>query len=57
MEILLESYTNNRLDVGIYYDLQKLLLVSKRTKYDVYFLDIKIPNMSGTDLTRNIRKG
>ena len=49
-------YPNLKFDVDVYTDSDQLYKKLKKDKYDIYFLDIDMPNLDGITLAEKIRE-
>ncbi|MGO2962559.1 MAG: LytR/AlgR family response regulator transcription factor [Carnobacterium maltaromaticum] len=55
-EHIILSCPNTKFDVDVYTNSHKLYSNLKKEKYDIYFLDIDMPNLDGISLAEKIRE-
>lgn len=54
-EIIEEIYPNNQFSIDIFNNPIRLSKIIKENKYDIFFLDIEMPELNGIDLAKKIR--
>lgn len=55
-EIIEEIYPNNQFSIDVFNSPIRLANVMKENNYDIFFLDVEMPEMNGVDLAKQIRK-
>ncbi|MDR2833133.1 MAG: LytTR family DNA-binding domain-containing protein [Streptococcaceae bacterium] len=55
-EQLLLDYNKNLFDIDIFYDGERLLDMVEEEQYDLFFLDIEMPGISGVELAESLRQ-
>ncbi|EOT44550.1 LytR/AlgR family response regulator transcription factor [Enterococcus columbae] len=54
-EIIEEIYPNNQFSIDVFNSPIRLVNVMKNNNYDIFFLDVEMPEMNGVDLAKQIR--